>query len=403
MKKTIINNYIKNKNILFLQGPIGYFFKNLQDYFKTQGVNNIYQIGFNYGDEYFSKKENYIPFKEDINFRFEKYIKNFYIEKKIKTILLIGEYRLMHRIAIKVAKNLNIKIIVFEEGYIRPNFITMELNGVNANSNLKEKFIKKWNKNKNKNKEIKINKINDLNIKKSKSNQYLYATIYSILTYINHYKYKDYQHHKNLDPWINAFWGIRSYIRNKIYSVTEKNFLNKIKDKKYFFIPLQIYNDFQVIEHSKYFNIEEFIEEVIKEFSKVDFTEETFLIFKHHPMGRGIKHYGNFINYCKNKYKVKCIFYIHDVHLPTLLKNAKGVISINSTVGLSSLYHGKPTLLTGENTMFDIEDISNYKKTYQEFFLNPQEPNKNKFNMLYNYIIQETQVYGDFYQYNIDY
>jgi len=393
MKRKFINNYVKHKNILFLQGPIGYFFKNLQTFFKTKEAKNIYQIGFNYGDEFYSNKDNYISFTDDINFRFEKYIKNFFIEKEINTIFLIGEYRLMHKIAIKVAQKLHIKIIVFEEGYIRPNFITMESNGVNANSNLKNKFYKRW------------NKINNINIDKSKSHQYLYATIYSILYFIFYIKYPNYNHHKTLNPFIHAFWGVRAYLRLNLYKITEKDFLNKIKDKNYYFVPLQIYNDFQIVEHSKYLNIEEFIEEVIFEFSKVNFNKETHLVFKHHPMGRGIKHYGEFIKKCIIKYNLKknMIHYIHEVHLPTLIRNAQGVITVNSTVGLSSLYHGVPTFITGKNTIFDIEDISNYKKTYEEFFLNPEKPNEVKFNYLYNYIIQETQIYGDFYQYNLNY
>ncbi len=70
----------------------------------------------------------------------KKILKNFYRDffqsKKIDAILMYNDCRIIHAKAIKVAKELGIEIWIFEEGYLRPYCITLEKDGVNANSSL---------------------------------------------------------------------------------------------------------------------------------------------------------------------------------------------------------------------------------------------------------------------------
>lgn len=64
------------------------------------------------------------------------YLKDFLAKNDIKQIFLLSDARPMHSIAIEIAKELNILAYVFEQGYSRPNRITLELYGVNGNTNL---------------------------------------------------------------------------------------------------------------------------------------------------------------------------------------------------------------------------------------------------------------------------
>ena len=50
--------------------------------------------------------------------------------------MAFGDWRPLHREAILVAKLRNIQVWAFEEGYLRPHYITMEEGGVNGNSML---------------------------------------------------------------------------------------------------------------------------------------------------------------------------------------------------------------------------------------------------------------------------
>ncbi|MEA3229241.1 MAG: hypothetical protein U9P38_09245, partial [Campylobacterota bacterium] len=54
---------VKDKNILFLQGPMGSFFKKLDNLFQKNGAIT-YKLGFNAGDSFFSNHYNYIPYRD---------------------------------------------------------------------------------------------------------------------------------------------------------------------------------------------------------------------------------------------------------------------------------------------------------------------------------------------------
>ena len=55
---------------------------------------------------------------------------------KPDAILLFGDQRPIHRIAMQIARENEIAVYAFEEGYIRPNYVTFERGGNNANSPL---------------------------------------------------------------------------------------------------------------------------------------------------------------------------------------------------------------------------------------------------------------------------
>ena len=380
---------IKNKNILFLQGPMGVFFKRLDNVFKTDAANT-YKIGFNAGDKFFSNQDNYIPYR-DTRDNYCAFITNFLNEKKIDKIFLFGDCRFYQSVSIKVAKKLNIDIFVFEEGYIRPNYITMEKYGVNDFSHISRdaEFYKK------------VTLLSEREPKDVKYSQFCMVSssaIYYLLSNIFHYRYPNYIHHRDFSATKEFFYGIRSVFRKLIYPFYEKKYLEIIKNelsKKYFFVPLQTYNDFQILEHSGYRSIEKFIIEVLESFSKSDIDDS--LVFKHHPVDRGRRNYTDFIIEQARHFDVEDkVLVLYDTHLPTLLKNAKGTITINSTVGLSSIYHETPTITLG-NAIYDIEGLTCKGMKLDDFWYLQQTPDMELLEKYRAYIIENTQLNGSFY------
>ncbi len=125
---------IKKQNILFLQGPMGLFFRKMDNLYRAHGAKT-YRICLNGGDYFFSNKSNITNYNGKQS-GWSDFIESFYRKKSIGIILLFGECRFYHKIAIQIAKEISIKVYVFEEGYIRPNYITVEKYGVNAFSGL---------------------------------------------------------------------------------------------------------------------------------------------------------------------------------------------------------------------------------------------------------------------------
>ena len=90
--------------------------------------------------------------------------------------------------------------------------------------------------------------------------------------------------------------------------------------------------------------------------------------------------------------------YIHDQNLPRLLRNARGVIVINSTVGLSALYHHAPTKVCGE-AIYDIPQLC-YQGDLDHFWqeANEFEVNRELFAKYINYLENRCQINGSFYK-----
>ncbi|MEA3279468.1 MAG: hypothetical protein U9Q38_02555, partial [Thermodesulfobacteriota bacterium] len=128
---------LNGKNILLLQGPMGPFFKKL-DYFFRKKNALTHRICFNGGDYYYANKDN-ITHYTDKRFRWEIFLKTFLIKHRIDSIFLYGDCRFYHKKAVAIAEKLDIAVYVFEEGYIRPDFVTLEKDGVNSRSNLPRK------------------------------------------------------------------------------------------------------------------------------------------------------------------------------------------------------------------------------------------------------------------------
>jgi len=380
---------IKDKNILFLQGPMGNFFKKVDKIFQKEGAKT-YKLGFNAGDSFFSHRNNYIAYRNNKS-SYKKFIKKLLHEKNIDKIFLFGDCRFYQSVSIKVALELKIEVYVFEEGYIRPRYITMEKYGVNDFSHISRdaKFY---------------NTLQNIIIDPTKDTHYsqfkmvLSATIYYLISNIFHYKYPYYEHHRDFSAVKEFFYGTRSIIRKFLYRFEEKNYLNMIENelsKKYFFVPLQTYNDFQILEHSGYRSLEKFIIEVLESFAKN--CSKDWIIFKHHPVDRGRKNYKEFILEQALLLGIeKRVLVFYDTYLPTCLKNAKGTVTINSTVGLSSMTHGTPTITLG-NALYDIEGLTCKGMKLQDFWHKPKKPDMKLLAKYRAFIINNTQINGSFY------
>jgi capsular polysaccharide export protein len=383
---------IKDKNILLLQGPMGSFFQRLDLRFR-QGGAKTFKIGFNAGDWFFSNRDNYIPYRGTKE-EWRDFIRLFLEEKEIHKIFLFGDCRFYQKIAIEESMKLGIEVFVFEEGYIRPDFVTMERYGVNNYSKISRdpNFYRNLPKNF-------FHKRLILPANPKYWKMALSATTYYILAKTFKFRYPHYEHHRELAVIKEGFWGIRSFYRKYLYKVKERGLIEKLSDelsKKYYFVPLQTYNDFQLREHSPFSSIEDFIQRVLDSFAH-HAPKESYLVIKHHPMDRGRKNYEKFIHNLAEELGVqKRVIVIHDLHLPTCLKHAIGTITINSTVGLSSLYHNIPTITLGD-AFYDIEDLTCKDMPLERFWREYKEPDPELFKKFRYYLIETTQINGSFY------
>ena len=381
---------LEGRNILLLQGPMGTFFKKLDRNFRKKGART-YRIGFNMGDQFFSYGDNFTPFRDTAD-TWPAFIEKFLREKRIDMLFLFGDCRYYQGVATSAAKEKGIEVFVFEEGYLRPHYITMERFGVNGFSQLSRDpafYLSQP--------DMKVPEPEHAG--NSKTKMVISATLYYALSNLFGRWYPHYIHHRDFSAVQEAFYGVRGLLRKALYAVTERKCLELITVThagNYYFVPLQTHNDFQILQHSKYRSIEKFIIEVLESFAQYA-PEGTFLVFKHHPVDRGRKNYQRFIMAQAKLLDIeKSVLVIHDVFLPEILKHTRGTVTINSTVGLSSIEYGRPTITLGE-AVYDIEGLTNKGKALRDFWSDPQAPNRMLYRKFRQYLVRHTQLNGSFY------
>ncbi|QIO04565.1 capsular biosynthesis protein [Acinetobacter shaoyimingii] len=385
-----IDQLLLSKKVLLLQGPMGYFFRKFALWLQGYGVET-YKINFNGGDRfYFGNQQNVFDFKEPFE-NFKSWISQFVNQHEIEAIVCFGDCRPLHRVAKEVSTLFNIDFFAFEEGYIRPNYITFEQGGVNFFSNFVDTLSDQQ-------------MIEPVNIKpiEETQNSYWFMVCCAIFYYAAIWYFSKcfphYQHHRNLTTSQESWSWILSLLRRARNFCIEpfkfKRFIQQYS-KQYYMFALQVHNDSQILIHSELKSMEEYIEHVIKSFAR--FSEpEHHLVLKHHPMDRGYRNYTSLINDLSIRYGVVGrTHYFCDIHLPTLLKHSLGMVAVNSTTVLQALYHHIPVKVIGY-AMYNLPRLTN-QYSLDEFWKKPGVVDQKYFKHYRAALIEYSQLNGSYY------
>lgn len=380
----------RGKRVLLLQGPMGPFFWRFKKDLTQVGAQ-VFKVNFNGGDLL-----SY-PFGA-INFRgnlaaWPAYFESILERLHIDVVVLFGDCRPIHRVAHEITHRRNLNIGVFEEGYIRPDYVTLEGFGANDHS-LLPRFPEYY-----------FNKPTPLLERPIQvKNAYWYAALWAILYYffagLLKPVFRQYQHHRRLS-WLEAVPWLRSLWRKYYFLIKEQGILAQLTKKlngAYFLVPLQVNSDAQVLFHSDFTSNIQFIEYIMASFAQHAPVGST-LVIKQHPMDRGYQDYAKLITARSKDLELqgRCM-YIHDQNLPELLENARGVVVINSTVGLSALHHGVPLKVCGK-AIYDLAGLT-FQGSLDNFWegANKCKPDSHLLQCFNGYLVRYTQFNGNFYK-----
>lgn len=389
MDSKALATLLSGNKYLLLQGPMGPFFSDLSEWLEFLGREAV-NVVFNGGDRRYSRKREYLLYQQTAK-EFPTWLKGTRQEYDFDTIVCFGDCRPLHQAAKRWAQAKGVRFFAFEEGYLRPHYITLEQNGVNAYSSLprEAEFYRSLPK-------MTVPEIKQF--KPSTASRYWHAAAYYIAGWTSRDEFPNYQHHKSFSPWYEARCWIRAAWRKKLYAFEQRNVLGQLQtelNQRYYLAILQVYNDSQIRSHSPYKDVRDYINEVMHSFAKKA-PETEFLVFKHHPMDRGHRLYTPLIRQLGKKYGIaKRVIYVHDLPMPELLTHAKAVVTINSTAGISALIHNKPLKVMG-NALYDIKGIT-YQGHLNQFWQTDFTPDMQLFKQFRLYLLENTQINAVYY------
>lgn len=328
--------------IVLLQGPTGPFFGRLQDACVAAGWNAV-KINFNAGDRLFHGAGRDISFSGSLD-EWPQWLEGFLLNYPADALVLFGDQRPIHLAARKVAQAMGVKVVCLEEGYLRPDYVTVELDGNNAVSPLR-----RW----------RPPAAPDQAPPKPTPMPHnafphmaRHAAQYYVAMAAGFLRFPEYRHHRQRGIvresllWIRnwarkARW--RSYNLQKIHNIIEKH------DNGYFVVALQVHDDLQLRRHGCGWSPEKLIEGAIGSFARLAHPQH-HLVVKAHPLDRGHSAGREYTSKIAALHQVSDrVHYVDDGSVGLLARHSRGMITVNSTSAMASLAHGKPVLALGES------------------------------------------------------
>lgn len=379
------------KRALLLQGPPGPFFGRLAGELAGGGIR-VDKINFHGGDELYYP-DHAVSYRGPAD-EWPGFCRHFLEQHGIDAVLLFGDCRPIHKAAIEQARALGVAVWVFEEGYLRPDYITLERHGVNGYSRMSRDpgfYLQR------------ADELPDPPAPRPTGQSFYhhayYVSRYALALERGKARFPGYRHHRSFPPLAQAAGWLRGGMRKPLHARRDRALLPMFSGawaSRYFLVPLQVHADYQILEHSRFRDVEEMIDLVVRSFA-AHAPRDTLLVLKHHPMDRGNRDYGHIVRALARELDLgERIVSVHDLHLPTLLKHARGVVTVNSTVGLSAIHHNAPTTVLGD-AIYDIPGLT-AQLPLERFWLEQTAPDRALYQAFVKVLRWTNQHNGNFYR-----
>ena len=388
-----------NGPVLLLFGPLGLFFARLSRHLEAQGMP-VYKLSLPL-HEFGFRRQQRLPYSRPPE-AFPATLAAWIERYGIRHVFMYGDYISLHRLALGELRNHHqVTVGVFELGYCRPNFLTLETSGVNARSALSRDPCSYQNL-----PEPLANTAprgprlrNCSRTKTPRRSSYLrLAKACSFIVHcFQHYPLLPYPH--KLQPRLWDLWAqYIGILRGLLYRLSEAPLRRRLRrGGDYVLVALQVATDSQIHESSPYAGMEPLIEELTTSFA-AHAPASLRLVFKHHPRDLGYNHYGSCIATLRRRFGLsrQRLLYIHDAHLAPLLASRRcyGLITVSSTVGLQALAAGVPVKLMGD-TFFAIEGLVD-QSPLATFWQKPRGPDPALWRRFQQVMLNRTQFRGNF-------
>lgn len=329
------------KHFLFLQRPTNSLFSQIAERLLNCG-HKCFSLNLSLGDVLFSGTDNAVNY-QGMPDAWPNFIRHFMVQHAITDLVLLGEQRPYHRIAIEIAKENNIHVFVTDFGYLRPDWVIIERDGMNGESHFPRDPLA-------------IMKLAEglppldktLYFKDSFFNQAIWDMAYHLSQVYWPFRFPHYKRHTLVHPFL-VYPGIGArLLMRPISSMRAVRTLALLKATAFFIFAMQTEDDFSLRAYSDYPDLDSPIRETVASFANFA-PPEAQLVFKIHPLDPGLKRWRRRIHQMAHDAGVAArVYFIDGGHLDSALQACAGLVTVNSTVGLRAIELGCPVIALGQ-------------------------------------------------------
>ena len=374
------------QRFLFLQGPPGPFFHRLSEALLTLG-HAVQRINLNAGDraawpgaavDYRGTAEQWPSFVDD-----------FMVRNQISDLVLFGDCRPLHDAARSLARLRDIRIHVFEEGYIRPDWVTLELDGVNGYSTLPRDPY--WYLEAARSLPALVRRPHVPATFQRRARE---ATTYYTRATFGQWRFPHYRSHRGRSASTEALGWLKQFALRKMRHEQAEAAIARLAGQRYFMFPLQLSSDHQIRVHSKFGTMQAGAAYVIESFAHWA-PSDTLLLVKEHPLDSSLFSWRRYIRRIASRLGVQDrVLFARGGDLVDLVEDALGVVTINSTTGTLALASGVPVVALGD-AVYNIPGLT-FDGPLDRFWVRPTPPGPRIWDAFCRVLQARCLIYGGF-------
>lgn len=381
------------RRFLFLQGPHGPFFDGLSRMLRAAGAET-WRVGFNAGDRAFwSDRASYIPFREPVS-AWSAALAGLLDRHAVTDIVLYGDTRPLHAEAVALARARGLTVHVFEEGYIRPYWITYERGGSNGHSRLVGMPVAEM----------------QAALERAEPDQTLaparwgemrqhvfYGALYHFFVLLLNRGYGAFRPHREIAVSREFALHLRRLLATPFLALERWRSTRRIgrSGHPYHLVLMQLAHDASFRRHGPFASMGDFVSTVIDGFAE-GAPRHHHLVFKAHPLEDGRDPVGATIRRLARARGVAGrVHYVPGGKLARLLAEARSAVTVNSTAAEQALWRGLPVKCFGTAVYAKPEFVSS--QPLAEFFSSPRRPDARAYLDYRRYLLETSQVPGGYY------
>ncbi len=376
-----------------LQGPHGPWFRALARMLRAAGCE-VWRVGFNRGDDVFwTGMGGYIPYRGTAT-DWPEALSRLLDANAVTDIVLYGDTRPVHAAAVELARVRGIAVHVFEEGYLRPYWVTYERGGSNGFSRLMRMTLPEMRAalgSRGIDHPVAPARWGDMR------QHVFWGAVYHFCVLVGNRAYAGFAPHRDL----NVAGEFRLYLRRlvlmplhwaeRVVAETRVRF----GGFPYHLVLLQLEHDASFRAHSPFATMPDFVAAVTDAFAR-GAPRHHHLVFKAHPLEDGRSGVARAIRVAARRYGVgDRVHFIRGGKLAGLLGQARTAVTVNSTAGQQALWRGVPLKAMGRAIYAKPGLVSDLPLA--DFFARAERPDPAAYRLFRHYLLETSQVSGGFY------
>ena len=333
---------MKPPHFLFLQGVCSPLFMHLAAHLRAAGAS-VHKVNFNAGDvAYWAGPASL--FRGPIT-TLPDWLEQLIRRRHISDLVLFGDCRPVHALAMQRAAALGLRVHVLEEGYFRPHWFTLERDGVNERSRLPRD--PKWYR------ETAPRlppAAPPVSVAQTFRIRAVHDVAYHAAGLFNPLAFPRYRTHAMRPAPVEYAGFLRRALRVRRQAAATAAQVSDwlARRRHYFLLPLQLDHDSQIREHSPFSGMAEVVQDVMRSFA-LQAPADSGLLIKSHPLDYRWRSLRAVVDEFRRELALgERVAFIESGDLQALVDQAAGVVTVNSTVGTMGLQAGRPVIALGK-------------------------------------------------------